>query len=108
LNDNGLPKIDIPGLVQNRPLRELTHNEIVNAFKKSGFTLSGHAVKRLKDIRTKAMGFDTLNDIKKVFNRGTKFDAGRGDVGYSYGGMEVIINPKTNNIITFRPAKIRS
>ena len=108
INNNGSSKVGFTGLNQNRSLRELTHNELVKAFKKSGFTLSGHSVKRLKDIRTKAMGFETLNDIKKIFNKGTKFDAGRGDIGYSYSGLEVIINPKTNNIITFRPAKTRN
>ena len=93
------------GLSQNRPLRELTHADLVKAFKPTGYTLSSHAITRLKNPRTEAIGFNTLNDIKQIFNKGNRFDAGRGDIGYSYRGMEVIINPNTNNIITFRPAR---
>ena len=64
-----------------------------------------HAIKRLKDSRTKDLGFNTPNDIAKVFNKGGKFDAGNGEVGFSYNGVEAIFDPNTNRIITFRPAK---
>ncbi|MCL9768863.1 RHS repeat-associated core domain-containing protein [Flavobacterium sp. HXWNR69] len=95
------------GLIQNLSLRGLTHQQIVRAFEGSGFKLSGHAVKRLKDIRTSNLGFNNLNDIKQIFNKGTTFNAGGGSIGKSYKGMEVIWNPKTKVIITIRPAKVR-
>ncbi len=71
-NPFGLDCVKIKGLVGNRPLRGLTHNEIYKAFKKAGIDLTSHAVKRLKDIRTKKLGFNTPNDIAKIFNKGTK------------------------------------
>ncbi len=97
--------IKFKGLVQNMLLRGLTHQQIVKAFAGSGFKLSNHAIKRLKDLRTQKLGFKTLNDVKQIFNKGSKFNSRSGTVGYSYKGMEVIINPKTKVIITFRPAK---
>jgi len=95
------------GLAQGRLLSSLTHANFVRAFKGTGFKLSGHAIKRLKDIRTQNMGFNTLNDIKQIFNKGAFFKTRDGLVGKSYRGMEVIYNPKTKVIVTFRPAKVR-
>ena len=66
-----------------------------------------HAITRLKDSRTKNIGFETPNDIAKIFNDGAKFDPGNGAIGYGYKGLEVIINPATKKIVTFRPAKNR-
>ena len=43
----------------------------------------------------------------RIFNGGTKFDPGNGAIGYGYKGLEVIINPATKKIVTFRPAKNR-
>ena len=94
----------IPGLVGNRPLSQLTHNQIYNAFKKVGIKLSNHAILRLKDIRTAKLGFKTPNDIMRIFNQKGTFDAGKGDVGKSCNGLEAIINPKTGVTITIRPA----
>ena len=95
------------GLIQNLSLRGLTHQQLVRAFEGTGFTLSSHAIKRLKDIRTSNLGFNTLNDIKQIFNKGASFDAGSGAVGKTYKGLEVIWNAETKVIITVRPAKIR-
>jgi hypothetical protein len=58
------------GLVRNRPLRELTHQEIVRAFRGTPFVLSNHAIMRLKDIRTFRLGMRTLADFERVVNRG--------------------------------------
>jgi len=74
----------------------------------TGFELSNHAIARLKDTRTSNIGFETPNDIVKVFNKGERFDAGNGEIGLSYGGLEEIIDPISKRIITFRPAKNRS
>ena len=92
---------------QNRNLKDLTHKDLVKTFEGTGYELSNHAIKRLKDPRTQKLGFETPNDIAKVFNKGSKFDAGRGEIGYSYNGLEAIVDPKTQRIITFRPAKKR-
>ncbi len=91
------------GLVQNRRLRDLTHQDLVKAFEGTGYELSEHAVKRLKDPRTEGLGYLTLNDIKKIFTKGVRFDAGRGDFGFRYNGFEAIIDPLTSRIRTFRP-----
>ena len=50
----------------NRPLSQLTHNQIYNAFKKVGIKLRNHAISRLKDIRTAKLGFKTPNDIMRI------------------------------------------
>lgn len=95
------------GLAQNRSLRNLTHQEIQKTFSGSGFDLSGHAIKRLKDPRTRKLGFNTPNDVAKIFNKGEKFDAGNGEIGFSYKGLEAIVDPNTNRVVTLRPAKKR-
>ncbi len=100
-------KIGLKGLAQNRPLQDLTHQEILGVFQGTGFVLSNHAVGRLKDSRTKNIGFFTPNDIAKIFNDGTRFDAGNGEIGFGYKGLEAIVDPKTNRVITFRPEKNR-
>ncbi len=105
--DNLPGSVNFKGLVQNRNLQDLTHHDLTKAFDGTGFTLSNHAINRLKHSRTRDLGFGNLNDISKVFNKGTRFDAGGGEVGFSYRGLEAIVNPKTNNIVTFRPEKLR-
>ena len=100
-------RVELKGLAQNRPLQDLTHQEMLGIFGTAGIDLSNHAITRLKDSRTKNIGFETPNDIAKIFNDGTKFDAGNGAVGYGYKGLEVIINPATKKVVTFRPAKNR-
>ncbi|MCX8960518.1 hypothetical protein EHW64_04880 [Erwinia psidii] len=95
------------GLAQNRSLMELTHAEIVQTFKGSDIELSNHAIARLKDVRTKKPGFETPNDIASIFNKGNVFNTGRGDIGFSHNGLEAIVNPNANRIVTFRPAKSR-
>ena len=42
-----------------------------NAFKKAGIDLSGHAIKRLRDIRAKNLGFKILNDIMRIYSKGS-------------------------------------
>ncbi|MDN3672968.1 hypothetical protein QWY99_07875 [Flavobacterium branchiarum] len=76
--EGGLSILKFKGLIQNMSLRGLTHQQLVRAFEGTGFTLSGHAIKRLKDIRISNLGFNTLNDIKQIFNKGIPFDAGGG------------------------------
>ena len=100
-------KIGLKGLAQNRPLQDLTHQEILDVFQGTGFVLSNHAVGRLKDSRTKNIGFFTPNDIVRVFNDGARFDAGNGEIGFGYKGLEAIVDPKSNRVITFRPEKNR-
>lgn len=52
-------EIKFKGLGQNRPLRDLTHQELDRLFSGTGFVLSNHAITRLKDPRTKAIGLET-------------------------------------------------
>jgi hypothetical protein len=101
----GLSIVKFRGLIQNMSLRGLTHQQLVRAFEGTGFILSNHAIKRLKDIRTSSLGFNTLNGIKQIFKKGISFDAGGGALGKSYKGLEVIWNPETKVILTIRPAK---
>jgi hypothetical protein len=96
-------RVTFRGLIQNQSLRTLTHNQLINAFKGTGFKLSNHAVKRLKDIRTQNLGFKTLNDIKRVFNKGVEFNAKGGLKGIRLDGLEIIFNPKTKVIVTIKP-----
>ena len=86
-------------MVGNRPLSQLTHNQIYNAFKKVGIKLSNHAISHLRYIRTAKLGFKTPNDIMRIFNKKGTFDAGVGDIGKYCNGLEAIINPKTGMII---------
>jgi RHS repeat-associated protein len=91
------------GLVQNRPLRELTDQEIRDAFEGSPYTLSNHAISRLKDPRTEAVGIRTLNDVANVINNGD-IAAGQGTaVTLTRGRFEAVIDARTRNIITFKP-----
>ena len=96
-------KVSFKGLVQNRNLRELTHNQIYDAFRSTPFTLTSHAVKRLKDIRTKNLGFRTLNDIKNIFTKGVISNSRGGTIKYTYRGLEAVVNPKTGKVITIKP-----
>jgi filamentous hemagglutinin len=92
----------IKGLVGNRALRDLTHHEIYYAFKKAGIDLSNHAIMRLKDVRTKALGFETPNDIMKIFNKGTVEVTERA-IEKSYGSLKAIISKETGKIISIVP-----
>lgn len=91
------------GLVQNRALRDLTHNEIYAAFKTTPFTPTNHAIKQLKNIRTKNLGVETLNDVGRHLNKGVIQDANSGAVSIQYRNFGAIVNPGTGKIVTFRP-----
>ena len=101
----GLNILKFRGLVQNRQLLKLTHQELVNAFKGTGFKLSNHAIKRLKDLRTGNLGIKSLNDFKQIINKGSR-TMRDGKAVYSHKGMEVVVNPKTNVIVTIKPANL--
>jgi len=92
----------IKGLIQNRPLRELTHNELYKAFKDAGIDLCSHAIMRLKHPRTLAQGFKTPNDILKIFNYGTKTVTDRA-IEMTYKDLTVVISKETGRIITITP-----
>jgi hypothetical protein len=96
------PNIKFKGLVNGRNVSKLTGNEIYNAFSQTGYKLSNHAIDRIKHPRTRDMGFNTLEDIAKIFNKGTKVDD-RGDVAFLLRGMKAVVDPKTLRIITIRP-----
>lgn len=52
-------------------------------------------------------GFYEQRLVRKIFNDGVRFDAGNGEVGYSYRGLEAIVDPVTKRVVTFRPEKNR-
>ena len=91
------------GLVQNRQLRQLTHQEIYNAFRNTPFTPSSHAIMRLKHVRTERLGMTTLNDVASHLNRGIIQNADRGVIAIERGNFRFIINPETNIIVTISP-----
>ncbi|EON91942.1 Rhs family protein [Marinobacter lipolyticus SM19] len=96
------PELKIRGLVRNRNIDDLTGSEIANAFAQTGYKISSHAIGRIKHPRTRDLGFNTLNDIAKIINRGEKIED-RGDVAFIYNGMKAIIIPGTMKIRTIRP-----
>ncbi len=105
VGSGGLNILKFRGLIQNKELLKLTHHQLVNAFKNTGFKLSNHAIKQLKNVRTKNLGLNTLNDFKQIINKGSRtFRDGK--AVYSHKGMEVIVNPKTKVIITVKPANL--
>jgi RHS repeat-associated protein len=110
-NDNAQPVwvhnscdwIRIRGLVQNRPLQQLTHAELITAFEGTGYTLSGHAVMRLGDPRISPFGFHTPNDIARILNKGELVEAGNGAMARVLNGVGVVFDPQTKNILTITP-----
>lgn len=84
-------RIFFRGLVQNRPLRELTDAEIYNAFRQTGYTPTSHFIMRLRSVRTQANGITTLNDFAKHFNLGEASLGNYGRISISYGRLETIV-----------------
>uniref|UniRef100_UPI0024A7176A polymorphic toxin-type HINT domain-containing protein n=1 Tax=Pelagibius sp. Alg239-R121 TaxID=2993448 RepID=UPI0024A7176A len=95
--------VSFKGLAKNRALGSLTDAELNKAFNGTGYSLSGHALKRLRDPRLQGYGFNTLSDVSQVFNKGAPYAAERGAVGRVYRGIAVVMDPKTKRIITIRP-----
>ncbi|MCU7859700.1 MAG: hypothetical protein KZQ86_07680, partial [Candidatus Thiodiazotropha sp. (ex Lucinoma kastoroae)] len=106
------PKVHISGLVRNKPISQLTNNQMQNAFKKSGYKLGGpgfdqgHTIKRFRQ-RASEAGFGSLGEIAAIINRGAKYDAGNGEVAFSYRGMELIVDPVAMEIKTLKHARRR-
>jgi len=96
------PRLRFRGLIQNRNVADLSGNEIYNAFAKNGYQLTSHAINRVKHPRTRALGFNTLNDIAQIINRGRKVED-RGDVAFLYNGMKIVVFKGTTRIRTIRP-----
>ena len=67
------------------------------------FTLSNHALSRLLNPRTAAVGINTLNDVASALNGGTVEAAGGGLISIVRGGFEAIVNPETSVVVTFSP-----
>jgi hypothetical protein len=91
------------GLVQNRPLRDLTHQEIMDAFEGTPYRASDHLVLRLKDIRTENLGVRTLNDFASYVNNGVIGPAHSDRISITYRGLQTIVDPPSRTIVTFRP-----
>jgi RHS repeat-associated protein len=93
------------GMIKSRPLRELTHNEIYNAFSGTGYTPTSHFIMRLKDARTEALGIRTLNDFARHFNLGEAQFSYMGRISISHGRFETIVEVTTTQrvLVTLTP-----
>jgi hypothetical protein len=90
------------GLIRNRPLKELTHNEIYNAFRNTIYRPSSHAIKRRREVRTEALGMKTLADLEQLLNNGI-IQESRGLISIQYGSLEAIINATSGIVVTISP-----
>ena len=95
-------EVRFTGLIRNRRLRDLTHNEIYTAFKNTTFRPSNHAIMRLKHERTEALGMTTLADVEQLLNRGI-IQESRGVASIQGKSLEAIVNPETGIIVTISP-----
>ena len=76
------------------------------AFKDSvfrDFTLDGHFIMRLKDVRTSELGIKTFKDLETMFRRGVVENADDGAIAIVYNGMAIIVNPLRKVFVTLRP-----
>ena len=90
------------GLIRNRPLRQLTHHEIYNAFRPTTFRPIGHTIMRLRHPRTRDLGMTTLRDVETLFNRGVIHES-RGVASIQHGRLKAIVNVETGVIMTISP-----
>ena len=104
---DALGETRLRGLNQNRSLADLTDADIRKTFADSPLTLSDHAVSRILDPRTRALGAQTPNDIARLLNKGSISNAGGGDIAIQLGRLEAIVNPATNVVETIRPFRPR-
>lgn len=95
-------KVEFKGLKRSRPLGDLTHTEVFEAFRKTTYRPSSHAVKRMRDPRIKSFGIHTLDDVKKLLNEGVIAES-RGLASIQRGGVEAIVNVETGVIVTISP-----
>ncbi|MGE4211745.1 MAG: RHS repeat-associated core domain-containing protein, partial [Oligoflexales bacterium] len=93
------------GLIRNRPLRELSDNEIYNAFRDTGYTPTSHFIMRLRHHRTQELGVNTLNDFARHFNLGEAGFANMGRISISHGNFETIVEVTATQrvLVTFTP-----
>lgn len=97
-------RIKFVGLVNKRPLAELTHAEITKAFKQAGLKLAhnSHFIKRLVK-RGPKRGINTLDDFARKLNRGVAKpgkDPGTIDI-FLPSKARIVIQEKTGRLITF-------
>lgn len=99
-------RIGFSGLINKRPLAQLTHQEIRNAFAKVGLreAHNAHFISRLKE-RGVSFGIRNLDDLARVINNGT-MQVGRqaGTVEIvAPGGRFAIVANRAGELITFLP-----
>ncbi len=102
---NGLETFKFKGAVRIDGLRSATHAEITKAFKGTQFTPTNHFIKRLKDVRTDALGIKSFKDLETIFRKGSILDADDGLLAIVHNGMAIIVNPKTGRLVTLTPWK---
>jgi hypothetical protein len=109
-----LPTVKTRGAIWNRSLSEVSDQQLFNAFRRNGYKFGGpswdinHALKRVREPgRTSKQGINTPRDLANIINNGRRYNAGGGDVAFSYKGMELIVDPKRLVITTLRHAHKR-
>ncbi|RBQ16634.1 hypothetical protein DP939_28485 [Spongiactinospora rosea] len=91
------------GLVRERPLRELTHQEIYRAFRDTPFQITNHGIMRLKDPRTRALGMLTLKDFERVVNNGI-IELNAANVAMHLERFIVVVDVEFRRIISIVPS----
>jgi hypothetical protein len=105
------------GLIRNRPLSELSHNEIFEAFRTTAYRPNDHAIQRLlsrntkKDVMTGSdqsqrlanLGIASLADVERVLNNGVVYEAGGGRLAIVLNDAMAIVEPSTMTLETLSP-----
>jgi hypothetical protein len=101
-----LGQIAFSGLIKNRPLRSLTHQQIRNAFAQVGLreAHNAHFIMRLLE-RGPAAGIKTLDDFARALNKAEKVPGEKGTVYFILPGrgFKVVTNG-VGELITFSGA----
>lgn len=99
-------RISFVGLIGNRPLAQLTQQEIRNAFAKVGLreAHNAHFISRLIE-RGSQFGINTLNDLARALNNGvarTGAQANTIEIVFPNGRAAAVVNAM-GELVTFLP-----
>lgn len=65
--------------------------------------MTNHAISRILDPRTRALGFNTPNDVVQVMNNGIITTSRDGAIEILYRGLSIAVDPRTNRVTTIQP-----
>jgi hypothetical protein len=99
-------RVAFVGLIGNRPLAQLGHQEIRNAFARVGLreAHNGHFIKRLIE-RGPKFGIRTLNDFARALNNGTAragVQRGTTEIVFPNGRAAAVVN-SSGELVTLLP-----